>query len=812
MATTTRRPAYTGRGTTGSFLVAQYQQTGSPGAASISLARGVARAAAAASGGSGGWSASSPLPPAQAPAAVGAAGPVALRKFDGAVGTLPHDQKSHLPPSLTRGAGGAARPRSAASGRGTRVSVTGLRRTWNGAATGQSTSVGMPGQLGISGCSAAAALATPAPQAGGDGHDSAGQPQPPQLMPQPLAAAPLATLPPGSGAPAAAADKGCIIASLRRAGGEVAAPAAAGAAPPLRPPSSTRMQAAPRPNRCWASSPPCGDQLITVTGHASLDCSSTLVQAAVSSSAPGNTWPTRPFSALGHHRSVKSAGPGETIDQNSDRPQAPPALHLETRGITPATPFNGDRPPPGRQFSAGASVRGGGGGGGQTLAGTPESSALTAAGGGSSAARGLASVAREESHGQDVDAAEPGDGDPSEAAVPFATALVDANPAGGSAYEAAPERQAEASGSSTPKAQEILQKQASATDTQSGGSLTPPVASSVSPHPPVRDGLARSSSRQQRAIDVANTASAAATSSSSLLPPPSAPPARPWLGEAGFSALVAVDPVAAGAALAVDDLQFEDGAILGAEDLPVVGAAGVLVLPRRKVDSRGPSEEDDRIFAALDDPFSFVGWGFECELQDASPDRIFEQARVEKRFAEYLSAEAAGSTAAADTGMQRQELQSLPMEVMQELAADLGQHRPAQGPSILQLARDPKRREECPACANEWLRMAEQVQSMGVVETSAAIPRRRATAAKSKMHSVRCNWMWFQTSLTSMLSSLRFDEHGDARSHVPAPHSVFPPAMADVWQFWKGKATKTLGAPEPVVPAAKRSVSLAPPR
>merc|ERR1712203_854567 len=65
--------------------------------------------------------------------------------------------------------------------------------------------------------------------------------------------------------------------------------------------------------------------------------------------------------------------------------------------------------------------------------------------------------------------------------------------------------------------------------------------------------------------------------------------------------------------------------------------------------------------------------------------------------------------------------------------------------------------------------------------------RRVAATSKRKMHSLRCNWAWFQQNLCANLCALRFDEHGNCRPSPPSPSTVLPPAMADVWQHWRQK-------------------------
>eukprot|EP00928_Gymnodinium_smaydae_P059853 TRINITY_DN4331_c0_g1_i2.p1 TRINITY_DN4331_c0_g1~~TRINITY_DN4331_c0_g1_i2.p1 ORF type:complete len:203 (-),score=21.30 TRINITY_DN4331_c0_g1_i2:68-676(-) len=136
-------------------------------------------------------------------------------------------------------------------------------------------------------------------------------------------------------------------------------------------------------------------------------------------------------------------------------------------------------------------------------------------------------------------------------------------------------------------------------------------------------------------------------------------------------------------------------------------------------------------------------------------------------------------------------LSQIPQDMLQVLASEQRQVKPAQGPSILQLAKDPKRREECPACAAEWARTLEQLQQQQSA-ASGVVPQkqmRRAVPQKVKMHSIRCHWLWFQQSLCSIVRNLRFDENGDARGNPPL-HTAFPPAMFDAFQFWKSKPGK----------------------
>eukprot|EP00928_Gymnodinium_smaydae_P059852 TRINITY_DN4331_c0_g1_i1.p1 TRINITY_DN4331_c0_g1~~TRINITY_DN4331_c0_g1_i1.p1 ORF type:complete len:318 (-),score=55.59 TRINITY_DN4331_c0_g1_i1:68-1021(-) len=237
-----------------------------------------------------------------------------------------------------------------------------------------------------------------------------------------------------------------------------------------------------------------------------------------------------------------------------------------------------------------------------------------------------------------------------------------------------------------------------------------------------------------------------------------------------------------------DDLEFRDNAILGTKDLPVVGAAGVLV-PASSFRPAADDAADASTVLELQE-LNFSSWGPSCTANDTIPSRLYQSGQAEKRLTEYLTAESAGSTAGAGLIMPRP-LSQIPQDMLQVLASEQRQVKPAQGPSILQLAKDPKRREECPACAAEWARTLEQLQQQQSA-ASGVVPQkqmRRAVPQKVKMHSIRCHWLWFQQSLCSIVRNLRFDENGDARGNPPL-HTAFPPAMFDAFQFWKSKPGK----------------------
>merc|ERR1712060_903190 len=103
------------------------------------------------------------------------------------------------------------------------------------------------------------------------------------------------------------------------------------------------------------------------------------------------------------------------------------------------------------------------------------------------------------------------------------------------------------------------------------------------------------------------------------------------------------------------------------------------------------------------------------------------------RLTEYLANESARKTAGSGNVRRPQSTRNdIPREMLEELIADMPPQRPAQGPSLLQLAKDPRRREECPVCAAEWSRAVDQ--SGQPSEVPSAPSRRRVLPGKGKMH------------------------------------------------------------------------------
>jgi hypothetical protein len=226
--------------------------------------------------------------------------------------------------------------------------------------------------------------------------------------------------------------------------------------------------------------------------------------------------------------------------------------------------------------------------------------------------------------------------------------------------------------------------------------------------------------------------------------------------------------------------------LIGTEDLPLIGAAGVLVLPKRLGRNSSKSNLED-------DPFQLgreelTGWGWECQREDQSSDKLLDAAHREKRFKEYVERADPKST---DDAMEQP-----PMEELKALAAESPAPNPLQGPGILQLAMDPKRREECPVCNAEWKSALRQLgaaagTSISKRDGEGASTRRRNITGRGKMHSIRCTWTWFQQNLTDALCALRFDSQGNPRQFAPSPNRILPLPMMDVWNHWKQRGTRT---------------------
>mmetsp|Transcript_10631 Transcript_10631/g.24209 ORF Transcript_10631/g.24209 Transcript_10631/m.24209 type:complete len:560 (-) Transcript_10631:138-1817(-) len=229
------------------------------------------------------------------------------------------------------------------------------------------------------------------------------------------------------------------------------------------------------------------------------------------------------------------------------------------------------------------------------------------------------------------------------------------------------------------------------------------------------------------------------------------------------------------------------GVLRGTEDLPMVSALGVLVLPKRSdLGSEGVRSDND----------VFSGWGEELDQQDLAPAMLFDLSRRESSLSEYVTQSSRGGN--ANLPVSRIDLEAC------EAATQMPASQASQGPSLLQLAQDVKRREECPICAAEWSRAMERMGAStcepasprersqspdpGKALQQAAGGRRKSTQGKSAraMHSVKCNWQWYQQNMMEKLAAQRFNlETGAAKSSTANPNSVLPPSMMDVFQHWK---------------------------
>lgn len=247
--------------------------------------------------------------------------------------------------------------------------------------------------------------------------------------------------------------------------------------------------------------------------------------------------------------------------------------------------------------------------------------------------------------------------------------------------------------------------------------------------------------------------------------------------------------------------------LLGTENLPLMGAAGVLVLPKSLSSDSGRgcrnvqlSVEEDLISFGKEE---LTGWGSDCLREELSSDRLLENARRDRDFLEYASASASSSEVTECLW-----LDPASMEQLIELAAEqtASNWTPSQGPTLIQLAHDPKRREECPVCNVEWTRVARHLNQQlerdaATAATAATVvakaapvePRRRTVTGRAKMHSVRCCFTWYQQSLCSRLCDLRFDDQGFLRTVSVNPNRVLPPPILDVVSHWKQKGGR--GAP-----------------
>lgn len=199
------------------------------------------------------------------------------------------------------------------------------------------------------------------------------------------------------------------------------------------------------------------------------------------------------------------------------------------------------------------------------------------------------------------------------------------------------------------------------------------------------------------------------------------------------------------------------GVLLGAENLPMVGAAGVLVLPRRQAEkvpekvpekSRKKAQVNFTDLAALLADEVLDGWGGAEE----PAWQLFERRKEQQNFHRYVEDSVASGGAAAEP--------ELDMEQVRTLTSEQPAAKPSQGPGIRQLAQEPARREECPVCQAEWivaLRCMQEGKPPPEKEALALQPvKKQPSSAKKyqKMHSIQCNWAWFQQNLCSMLCSL----------------------------------------------------------
>lgn len=244
------------------------------------------------------------------------------------------------------------------------------------------------------------------------------------------------------------------------------------------------------------------------------------------------------------------------------------------------------------------------------------------------------------------------------------------------------------------------------------------------------------------------------------------------------------------------------GELLGAESLPLVGVAGVLVLPRMPI--KGIAEyEDDRSeqIRLLFDGEDLCDWGDDWE--EPPLERFFDESWREKRLADYVAAEAKPSRSSSSA--------ALPLQQLKALADTLPPPSPAAGPGLLTLARNPRRREECPVCATEWRRaledLGEDVPEPRPSESVPAVRRRAVSRGSVRMHSIRCHWAWFGENLASRLCALRFEPStGAPRPSPPSPSTVLPPPMLEVWQHWRTSKGQAKTDRERVAQATERLV------
>jgi len=244
----------------------------------------------------------------------------------------------------------------------------------------------------------------------------------------------------------------------------------------------------------------------------------------------------------------------------------------------------------------------------------------------------------------------------------------------------------------------------------------------------------------------------------------------------------------------------------------MVGAAGVLVMPHRP-QGKNRAAPGSEVVDPTDVALGFAGGGSGCDLlgwgegeeQEPESFRLYDNARRERRFSQYLAAEipeAQPGTGPARSPPPSARTREPPSwELVKALTAEAHPTKPKEGPNLVQLAKDPRRREECPICAAEWnqalrqLSLKEEAAQIDGTEVEAPPPiaRRCNNNRKTKMHSLRCNWLWFQQSLSTSLCALRFDDKGDPRPRPSSPGSVLPPPMYDVWHYWRQKSGRSNG-------------------
>lgn len=232
----------------------------------------------------------------------------------------------------------------------------------------------------------------------------------------------------------------------------------------------------------------------------------------------------------------------------------------------------------------------------------------------------------------------------------------------------------------------------------------------------------------------------------------------------------------------------------------MVGAAGVLVLPRR---SQAPENKERKKGEVVDlsDVHLLVGnselLGWEAEKEELSAWKLFDASSVDRSLSEYVAAEVGPRPEPSPSGVPP--ASAAAAEEVKAVTANHAPSKPCQGPSLFDLARDSRRREECPVCAAEWKEAVQGLQEgrlpvdkgggMEIAMRGRGPVARRGN--KAPMHSLNCNWAWFQQNLCALLCSLRFDPRGDPRPSPPSPSTVLPPPMPDVLQHWRQKGPRT---------------------